>query len=482
MSDRIDTQLNLNAPGTAGGLALIQAGAGAPEGVVTAPPGSLYLRTDGTSTTTLYVKDSGSGNTGWSTSNDTALAPKMRQPVPAASRQILTQFQSGHGFTKLSGTGTATLNDTTDFQLGTQSVKFVTAGDGGSNIFQKNSVGPYDLTGKMIQITFKLNSTGQSPGVGALNIGDLSFYLSSDNQSTTNGRCAIMGATKCYSADGEWVTIVINWGDLIFTGSPTRSAINSLKFRIQDANATPISVAFQEIALIPEPANAVCSIVIDDGYDSTWTMALPYLESKGLRCGIAVIRDRIGLAGYLTLAQLKMAQDRGHDIYCHADTIANHNLGFGLISDAAAEQEMRAIKAWMITNGFRRHDVFIWPKGSFTASQMAIAKKYFSCMRGTAGGEIAGSGVFASYPPGDPNRLQAWLPGATDTAVMATNACTQAINNKQWLNIAWHLIVTSGASGAITVNQSVFNASIDNIVSSGVRVRTIADVFENGVA
>lgn len=40
-------------------------GAGTPEGVVTAPVGSLYTRSDGGATTTLYVKTSGSGNTGW---------------------------------------------------------------------------------------------------------------------------------------------------------------------------------------------------------------------------------------------------------------------------------------------------------------------------------------------------------------------------------------------------------------------------------
>jgi len=40
-------------------------GAGAPEGAVTAPQGSLYLRTDGSTSTTLYVKTSGTGNTGW---------------------------------------------------------------------------------------------------------------------------------------------------------------------------------------------------------------------------------------------------------------------------------------------------------------------------------------------------------------------------------------------------------------------------------
>lgn len=40
-------------------------GAGSPETVVTAPVGSLYTRTDGGAGTTLYVKESGTGNTGW---------------------------------------------------------------------------------------------------------------------------------------------------------------------------------------------------------------------------------------------------------------------------------------------------------------------------------------------------------------------------------------------------------------------------------
>jgi hypothetical protein len=44
----------------------ISTGAGDPEGVVTAGQGSIHLRTDGGASTTLYVKTSGSGNTGWS--------------------------------------------------------------------------------------------------------------------------------------------------------------------------------------------------------------------------------------------------------------------------------------------------------------------------------------------------------------------------------------------------------------------------------
>lgn len=40
-------------------------GTGTPEGNITAPVGSVYHRTDGGAATSLYVKESGTGNTGW---------------------------------------------------------------------------------------------------------------------------------------------------------------------------------------------------------------------------------------------------------------------------------------------------------------------------------------------------------------------------------------------------------------------------------
>jgi hypothetical protein len=40
-------------------------GPGSPEGVVTANPGSLYTNIGGGAGTTLYVKETGTGNTGW---------------------------------------------------------------------------------------------------------------------------------------------------------------------------------------------------------------------------------------------------------------------------------------------------------------------------------------------------------------------------------------------------------------------------------
>lgn len=56
-------RIDIDKSGT-GSLAVIQ-GTGSPENTVTARVGSLYLRSDGGESTTLYVKQSGTSNTGW---------------------------------------------------------------------------------------------------------------------------------------------------------------------------------------------------------------------------------------------------------------------------------------------------------------------------------------------------------------------------------------------------------------------------------
>ena len=46
-------------------LNLTYVGTGSPEGVVSANIGSTYRRLDGGASTSFYVKESGTGNTGW---------------------------------------------------------------------------------------------------------------------------------------------------------------------------------------------------------------------------------------------------------------------------------------------------------------------------------------------------------------------------------------------------------------------------------
>jgi hypothetical protein len=51
---------------TNGGSGTIQQGNGSPEGAITAIVGSIWMQLNGSAGATLYVKESGTGNTGWS--------------------------------------------------------------------------------------------------------------------------------------------------------------------------------------------------------------------------------------------------------------------------------------------------------------------------------------------------------------------------------------------------------------------------------
>lgn len=58
-------EVTTNTAGIATLDGLIRRGTGSPEGAVTASVGTIFLRSDGGASTTLYVKESGAGNTGW---------------------------------------------------------------------------------------------------------------------------------------------------------------------------------------------------------------------------------------------------------------------------------------------------------------------------------------------------------------------------------------------------------------------------------
>lgn len=66
----------------------IASGTGSPQSVYTRSVGSLFLRTDGSTGTTLYIKESGAGNTGWTAvgaGGGTATFNRLYQTAPGST-------------------------------------------------------------------------------------------------------------------------------------------------------------------------------------------------------------------------------------------------------------------------------------------------------------------------------------------------------------------------------------------------------------
>ncbi len=136
---RIDTSGNLLVKASN-----IISGVSAPEGSVTAPIGSLFLRSDGGTATSLYVKESGTGNTGWigvgagaSTTNLNSLSD-----VSAGSPsdgQVLSWSDSSSAWVAASlgsgGGGATSLNELSDVTITSAAANQVLNYDTGSSKF-----------------------------------------------------------------------------------------------------------------------------------------------------------------------------------------------------------------------------------------------------------------------------------------------------------------------------------------------------------
>lgn len=70
---------------TASTSVFVTSGSGSPEGSITASVGSIYQRTDGGSGTTIYMKESGVGNTGWTAINISGSTPSLSSVLSAGN-------------------------------------------------------------------------------------------------------------------------------------------------------------------------------------------------------------------------------------------------------------------------------------------------------------------------------------------------------------------------------------------------------------
>jgi len=152
-------------------------GSGTPEGSVTASVGSVYRRTNGASGTTLYIKETGSGNTGWTAVN--------------SGSPTLTATYVGYG------NGSNVLTGTSDYTYSTSTKTLsVINGSGASTLV---------LNGSSDTSSVKFGAASV-PG----NQGGIFFPFVGGGQSTGPG--VWWGSSASYaSLSGLWVSFGLNW-------------------------------------------------------------------------------------------------------------------------------------------------------------------------------------------------------------------------------------------------------------------------------
>lgn len=394
---------------------------------------------------------------------------------PAAQRNwyaqdtVITNFQGAHGWTLQSAQGTQS-NDTTNYVKGTQSLKIVTDGVGSTIFTRSATLSPtMNLTGKQVKVWVYIDQP--------THLNRLRFMFSSDALATAWYNWYVtddIGMVK----PNTWVPITFSFGrGCTLNGTPNRAAINKIQVQIIDDNTgVPVTVNIGGIAYFDEPREGVVSVTFDDGWDSQYTLARTKMDEYNLRGTIYAITDNLhhDTPGYMTTAQMKQMQDEsGWDISCHTHSHYTAPNDMTTKTVDVIEAEFYKSKNWLLKNGFYKGaDELALPSGMYDETKvLPIASKYFRSVRTTVN-------YAETLPAAHPLKLRTYLVVSTTTTAQLQAAIDNAKNNKEWLILTFHKIVTT-PTVSTEYSTANFNAFVDYLAASGVAVRTVSEVMNN---
>lgn len=411
--------------------------------------------------------------------------PAGTSQKPLAQARVTNMIYSGApltGSTSLGG-GAVTLHDTSDFAIGTESMKCVTPGNSatacGFAVFSGATLP--DMTGKEIVLWLKVT--------GMANTIDFKFWIG--GTSLTNAyiwNISEAGNPFRYVRDGDWWRITLPLGAATINGvAPTLTTLNSWQFKCFDNN-TPMTIQLGGIGYVPRQTkwpNGVVTIRFDDLFKTAYNTAAPYMAKYGYRATSYVIAETLwnnpAYPAYCNLTEAKNLEDQyGWEHASHAYSVALHNQtinqggaatnGYLAYTTAAQRADMTLCRDYLRDQGFRASEHFAWPQGAWDTASRDVSKTVFTTAMTTAHAHDE------TVPVCDTFRVRCYAPPNTVTGAQLTGEVAKAIAGKEWLTVLFHN-VTATPSQPTDIDLTAFTTFIDYLAANNVAVRLVSEVL-----
>jgi len=211
-------------------------------------------------------------------------------------------------------------------------------------------------------------------------------------------------------------------------------------------------VDFGEMHAKVKQSRPIVCFTFDDSNDTDYTIAFPYLQSKGIKGTTYTIAGQIGLTNFLTTAQLHEMQDAGWTVGCHGD------FSYTTLTNQQLIDDLNLNKSFLITNGYVGWTNLSYPLGDFNPATVATIKNQ---------GFKTGRTVIAKSYPLVPERglhhLQGEGSNAWTTAADGIASIDSAVLNGGTLIIFTHRL--QALSGATHTSETIWKAVVDYAVT-----------------
>lgn len=238
-------------------------------------------------------------------------------------------------------------------------------------------------------------------------------------------------------------------------GESWENTMIRMRFRVY-ANGTDEQVVYVDEMKKSVYSRPKVTISFDDGWDSVYNIAYPYMKARGLRGTLFIIESRINTASYMTTAMLQDLFDAGWDICNHT---VNH-INMSTYTEEEAYAELLGCRDWIRANGWDRRNSashVAYPQGGYNQAVLDAMESL---------GMITGRTVInrcQSHKIDNRYLLTRQSHGYTSSQATYRGWVTRAIREGQSTEFNYHKIVASGAAFDTEVNTPQFTDMMDFI-------------------
>lgn len=424
-------------------------------------------------------------------------------PMPARrsgwrdASSVVTSMQASHGWTTSGTIGGSNLNDTTTFVRGSQSASITTNGAGATATLRRFGLPAIDLTGKALRLVLRCSDYTR--------INTLNFFIGTSSLANNfKWRFNSATASSQIGMAGDWVVVTLQWSEIntvagTFTLGPTgapsvTTGFTDMQLQVSDKGTGAVTLWLQAVEVIDSAVSTwpkgIISVTFDDSNDSA-RLAIPKMDTLGMRGTQYTIADAIGTAGKLTIGELRSLQNMsGWEIAGHSFASSAHTARYPTLTAQQVDDDARQLKGWLVSNGFNG-DSFAYPGGQYeTTSDGVPVDRLVSRYFGSARTILAEVGVSThstidAIPAAMPHRMRALSSvsslttgqGNPTTLTAAGGMLDKVASNGGWLNLVFHRIVTAAPTDPAEITQTDFNTVMDAIAARGIPVIPVSDVI-----
>ena len=169
--------------------------------------------------------------------------------------------------------------------------------------------------------------------------------------------------------------IIIKVNDKVIYGSDLEKAFKKLETRIVNLENEPVHAFNSNFRVSSEATGGLVSFIDDDGKTEVYTVLSPLYKSLNVPFASAIVPDRVGTTGYMTLAQLKELAADTYNFETMNHTFSHQNLGNSTAPEI--HDQVQKAKRWLRDNGFL-DDGFVLPYGADNALVRKIVAQYYN--------------------------------------------------------------------------------------------------------